>query len=66
MYDCRVERKEEGYAFLKLPQFPKDVFASRAESDPTEWERLYTGAKGKCALAFSRRGTRAISVRLSS
>lgn len=36
VYDCRVERKEDGYAFLKVPQFPKYVFASRAESDPTE------------------------------
>lgn len=66
MYECRVERKEEGYAFLKLPQFPKDIFASRAESNLAEWDRLYTGAKAKCALAFSRRGSRAISVSLSS
>jgi len=66
VYDCCVERKEEGYAFLKLPQFPKDVFASRADSIPVEWDKLYTGAKTKCALAFSRRGPRAICVRLSS
>jgi cold shock CspA family protein len=66
VYDCRVERKEEGYAFLKLPQFPKDVFASRAESNSAEWDKLYTGAKAKCDLAFGRRGARAISVRLSS
>jgi tetratricopeptide (TPR) repeat protein len=66
VYDCRVERKEEGYAFLKLPQFPKDVFASRAESDLAEWDKLYTGATAKCALAFSRRGARAISVSFCS
>ncbi|MEE9246743.1 MAG: hypothetical protein V3U63_11145, partial [Gemmatimonadota bacterium] len=66
VYDCRVERKEEGYAFLKLPQFPKDVFASRAESNSAEWDKLYTGAQAKCDLAFSRRGARAISMRLSS
>ena len=24
-FECRVERKEEGYAFLKLSQFPKNV-----------------------------------------
>lgn len=65
-YDCRVERKEEGYAFLKLPQFQKDVFASRAESNSVEWDKLYNGASAKCALAFSRRGPRAISVSLSS
>jgi hypothetical protein len=66
MYYCRVERKEEGYAFLKLPQFPKDVFASRAESNLAEWGKLYAGANAKCALAFSRRGPRGISVSLSS
>jgi hypothetical protein len=66
MYDCRVERKEEGYAFLRLPQFPKDVFTSRAESILAEWDKLYTGANAKCALAFNRRGPRGISVSLSS
>jgi tetratricopeptide (TPR) repeat protein len=65
MYDCRVERKEEGYAFLKLPQFPKDIFASRAESSLPEWDNLYAGANAKCTLAFSRRGPRGITVSLS-
>lgn len=64
--ECQVERKEEGYAFLRLPQFPKDIFASRAENDPAEWDQLYKGAKARCALAFSRRGARAVSVRLSA
>ena len=66
VYDGRVERKEEGYAFLKLPQFPDNVFASRSESDPTEWDKLNTAAQTKCEIAFSRRGVRAISIRLSS
>jgi tetratricopeptide (TPR) repeat protein len=65
LYECRVERKEEGYAFLRLSQFPKDIFASRAESNSAEWNKLSTGANAKCALAFSRRGARGISVRLS-
>ena len=63
LYDCRVERKEEGYAFLKLPQFPKNVFASRADSDPLEWDKLHPMARAKCVLAFNRRGPRAIDVR---
>ena len=62
LFDCRVERKEEGYAFLKLSQFSKDVFASRGDSDSGEWDRLYRSATGKCALAFNRRGPRAIKV----
>jgi tetratricopeptide (TPR) repeat protein len=62
-YNCHVERKEEGYAFLKLAAFPNDVFASRADSNPADWEKLNTGANAVCALAFSRRGPRAISIR---
>ncbi len=65
-YDCRVERKEEGCAFLKLPQFPSAVFASRAESDPSEWGKLYREAQATCILAFNRRGVCAVSVRLCS
>src|SRR5262245_41511987 len=45
MAESEVEFKEEGYAFLKLPQCPKDIFASRAESKSAEWDRLYTGAR---------------------
>ncbi len=66
MYDCRVERKEEGYAFLKLYEFPKDIFASRADSDPREWDKLYARAEAKCSLAFNRRGARAVSITLVS
>ena len=66
VYDCSVERKEEGYAFLKLPQFPTNIFASRAESDLVKWDKLYMGAKTTCTLAFNRRGVRATSVSLVS
>jgi len=65
LYGCRVERKEEGYAFLRLPQFPKDIFASRAESNLMDWDTLYTGASARCVLAFSRRGPRGISICLA-
>ena len=66
VYDCHVERKEDSYAFLKVPQFPKAIFASRAESDSTEWDRLYSGARARCGLAFNRRGACAVSVHLAS
>jgi len=65
-YDCRVERKEEGYAFLRVSQFAKDVFASRADSNSAEWDKLYMGANAKCSVAFSRRGPRGIYVNVSS
>ena len=66
VYDCRVERKEEGYAFLKLHLFLKNIFASRANSDTAQWDKLNTGVQAKCLLAFARRGPRAISITLSS
>ena len=66
LYDGLVQRKEEGYAFIQLVQFAQDVFASRAESEAMEWDALHSGARVKCGLAFSRRGGRAVRVRLSS
>ena len=66
LYEGLVQRKEEGYAFIQLVRFAQDVFASRAESEATEWNALYSGTRVKCGLAFSRRGGRAISVHLSS
>ena len=63
-YDCIVERKEDGYAFLSLPHFPMDIFASRADSDSSEWDRLYKRVRAKCSIAFARRGPRAIGIRL--
>lgn len=65
LYDGLMQRKEEGYAFVQLVQFAQDVFASRAESGAAEWEALYAGARVVCGLAFSRRGGRAVDVRLS-
>lgn len=65
VFHCQVERKEEGYAFLALPQFPRNVFASRAESEVSDWEKLYVAANARCNLAFNRRGPRAISVQLA-
>ena len=61
-YDCSVERKEEGYAFLRLPEIPMDVFASRASSDAADWRALHRGVRGTCGLAFNRRGVCAVSV----
>ena len=66
LYDSRIKRKEEGYAFLNLYMFSKDIFASRSDSLPAEWDKLYNGARTKCNLSFNRRGPRATSIVLSS
>ncbi len=65
-YESRIKRKEEGYAFLKLHLLPKDIFASRTDSDPVDWDKLYNGAETKCNLAFNRQGPRATSIVLIS
>ena len=62
LYESLVKRKEEGYAFLKLHLFPIDIFASRADSNLAEWDKLNAGAQTKCNLAFNRRGARATSI----
>ena len=65
-YEGSIIRKEEDYAFLKFSEFPENIFALRGESDSDEWNKLYRNANVKCALAFSRRGPRAVSICLSS
>jgi cytochrome c-type biogenesis protein CcmH/NrfG len=61
----RVERIEEGYAFIKLPDFQRPLFASRGESDPTDWPQLSRNVTVSCSVAFNRRGPRAINVKRS-
>ena len=63
VYAGHIERLEEGYAFLRIVQFPSAIFASRAESDQDEWEGLRSGTSVTSSVAFSRRGARAIKVR---
>lgn len=61
-FECKVGRKEEGYAFVSIPQFPRGIFASRSESAPADWEALSPGVNATCHIAFNRRGPRAVTV----
>ena len=62
-YAGRLERKEEGYAFLAVEQMAQyRVFAARAESDIEVWETLNLGDRVTFELGFTRRGPRACSV----
>lgn len=63
VYDCTVVRLEEGYSFLKLAQFPRDIFANRGDTDRDNWDKLRRGKRVKCMIAFSRRGPRATGLR---
>ena len=62
IYRGRVDRLEEGYAFIRASQFPKAVFASKSDSALESWGRLKAGAQVTFTLAFSRRGARAMSI----
>jgi hypothetical protein len=66
LYECRIVRKEEGYAFVQIAQFPRDIFAARNNSDVVEWDNLGRGTAARCAIGFTRRGPSAISVRSAS
>jgi hypothetical protein len=63
MYDCQIVRQEEGYAFVRVPAFQDDLFASRGDSEPAEWERLANGGRATCEVSFARRGPRATKIR---
>jgi tetratricopeptide (TPR) repeat protein len=61
-FDGSVARKEEGYAFVSLIDFPLDIFASRSESSRSSWDRIHTGSQITCNLAFNRKGPQAIKL----
>lgn len=61
-YKCHIERYEEGYAFLKLNHFPENIFASRTDSEISEWNKLDRGVHAQCSVSFTRRGPRATSI----
>ncbi len=65
VYDCTVVRVEEGYGFLKLAQFPRDIFANRGDTDRVNWDKLRRGDRVKCTIGFSRRGPRATDIQSS-
>jgi tetratricopeptide (TPR) repeat protein len=63
-FDGEVTRREEGYAFIKLADFPTDIFASRSDSSRHEWDRIRPGTRVACNLAFNRKGPRATRITL--
>ena len=63
-YTGRIERKEEGYAFVTIEEMGNcTIFAARSESDSKMWEAVAGADRVKFELGFSRRGPRACSVR---
>lgn len=65
VFECIVRHKEEDYAFVKVSQFPKDIYAPRPLDDSADWDSLYFRANAKCSIAFNWRGPCAISLRLT-
>jgi tetratricopeptide (TPR) repeat protein len=61
-FDGLIARKEEGYAFVSLFEFAAEIFASRADSEKFDWDKLHTHSQISCYLAFNRRGPRAIKL----
>ncbi len=62
-FEGSMKRKEEGYGFVKVAQFPDDIFAARVESQQPTWEGLRNGQDIECHIGFTRRGPRAVEVR---
>jgi len=63
VYTGRIERFEEGYAFIRVTQFPNAIFASRAESNQRDWDQLHAGSSVTSVVAFGRRGPSAVKVK---
>ena len=62
-FEGSMKRKEEGYGFVKVAQFPDNIFAARVESQQSTWEGLRNGQDIECHIGFTRRGPRAVEVR---
>jgi tetratricopeptide (TPR) repeat protein len=63
-FEGRVESKEDSYAFIKSPQFRKDIYAAASSMKRESWGNLRRGASVYFTLAFSLRGPRASSMRV--
>ena len=63
-FNGSVSRKEAGYGFVRLIDFGLDVFASRADTAPSNWEQLRPGNQVSCHIAFNRKGPRAVNLTL--
>ena len=55
-----ISKKEESYGFVRLIDFGVDVFASRADTARSTWEKLRIGSPVKCQISFNRKGPRAM------
>lgn len=62
VYSGKVDRLEEGYAFVRCPAYPASLFASRADSEPGAWAVLKNGMGVAFNVAFNRRGPRATNM----
>ncbi|MGO6748149.1 hypothetical protein ACCS93_38105, partial [Rhizobium ruizarguesonis] len=61
-FQGKVERKEEGYAFVRFPEFVKAIFASRADSDVVEWDFIAANSTVTASVGFNRRGPRVLKI----
>lgn len=61
-FQGKVGRMEEGYAFISSAHLPRDLFASRAETEEGEWQRLAVGTPVRFQIAFNRQGARATNL----
>lgn len=62
-FEGKVEVKEESYAFIRSPQFRKDIYAAASSMKRESWGNLRRGASVYFKLAFSLRGPCASEMR---
>ena len=61
-FEGRVERVEEGYAFISSAHVTRELFASRVDTEDQNWSSLASGERVQFQVGFNRRGARAMNV----
>jgi tetratricopeptide (TPR) repeat protein len=56
LYAGKVEVKEDSYAFIRSPQFQKNIYAAASSMKTESWGRLRRGASVHLKLGFTLRG----------
>ena len=60
----RVLKREESFAFLKLPTYPRDIYTNISNNDVDQWARLTRQTSVSFNVGFNRNGPVGIDVRV--
>jgi hypothetical protein len=56
IFKGKIVKKEEGFLFVAVPDFQKDIFVFRGEVRTKDWPRLFVGGSAELKIGFNYRG----------